>query len=384
MTRKSTRNSRKIIIGLIGDGVFHHSREILMGAKEWCLKQPAIQTKVFPPSRYIDDIHAQENNELDALVIFKMRAEELQAVRQSARHVVCTSSDSEGASIPSVIIDNQAIGRMAAQYFLHRRYSSFACAHRPSRSWSQDRINGFRETLREAGHEPAIFEFEEDITPLEAVLAAPRPVAVFCPSDIIARRLIDRMVEMDIHIPREMAVLGVDDDPYQNCLCSIPLSSVRLPGHMIGSLAAELAYRLSKGEPAPKEPVRTQPIRIVSRLSTDFYTTKDAIVLRALKTIDRQIHSIHGTEDLVRLVGIPRRTLDFRFRSQLGHTIHEELTLARLNKAREYLASTDMNADEIAERIGLSEGRMLTLLLKRKAGMTPSEFRRSTLPRLSP
>jgi len=46
-----------------------------------------------------------------------------------------------------------------------------------------------------------------------------------------------------------------------------------------------------------------------------------------------------------------------------------------VDQASLLLATTDLNADEIASRIGLSDARMLTLLFKRVTGITPSTYR---------
>jgi LacI family transcriptional regulator len=378
--RRAAGATGEVRIWLVADGIYHHGREILMGAKEWCLRQPAIRTRILQPKGLLDEATLEtDERPADAMVVFTLDDAQLEAARQLAPWVVTTSPEygPNDGELPRVVADDHAVGREAAEYFLRRGYQSFACIHRTNRLFSTNRITGFKARIEEASLHPLVIEMTGIFPGLNALADLPRPLAVFAPSDVLARRLIDRLQHMNLHIPRDVAVLGVDDDPYQDSLSAVPLSSVRLAGHSIGAVAAELAHQLASGARPPEQPLLVPPVGIASRLSTDNIACQDKLVAKALGLIQREIRSLLGAEDLVSRIGIPRRTLEWRFRKELGRTIHEELSHARLQKARELLATTDLTAEEIAARIGLSEGRMLTLLFKRMAGMTPTEFHRS-------
>jgi DNA-binding LacI/PurR family transcriptional regulator len=47
------------------------------------------------------------------------------------------------------------------------------------------------------------------------------PVGIFCYNDCVAADIVDACIEVGIRIPKEAAVLGVDDGPHRLRLCSI-------------------------------------------------------------------------------------------------------------------------------------------------------------------
>ena len=179
----------------------------------------------------------------------------------------------------------------------------------------------------------------------------PKPLAVFAPSDGLARILIEQLIDLNIHIPRDVAVLGVDDDPYQNSLSPIPLSSVQLPGHRIGEMAAEKLFNWIEKKKTPQPVRKMKPVRVVTRLSTDNAYCDDEFVADALDIINEQLPDLKSTDDLVQRLKVSRRTLEWRFRKELGHTVNDELTHARIESARVLLSTTNLTGEQIAHRV---------------------------------
>jgi two-component system response regulator YesN len=64
-------------------------------------------------------------------------------------------------------------------------------------------------------------------------------------------------------------------------------------------------------------------------------------------------------------------------RRQLGTSFVEYLSDYRIARAEELLASSDMRSYEVAEAVGYSDARYFASLFKKRAGMTPSEYRES-------
>lgn len=141
-----------------------------------------------------------------------------------------------------------------------------------------------------------------------------------------------------------------------------------------GAGSEELLLWLEKKK-KPQSVWKLKPIRVITRLSTDNAYCDDELVADALDIINEQLPDLKSTDDLVQRLKVSRRTLELRFRKELGHTINDELSQARIEKARALLSTTDLTGEQIAHQVGLSEGRMLTLLLKRKTGQTPTEYR---------
>ncbi len=63
------------------------------------------------------------------------------------------------------------------------------------------------------------------------------------------------------------------------------------------------------------------------------------------------------------------------FKSQTGHTFVEYLTKVRVEKAMEMLKATGMKTYEIAEKVGYGDPHYFSLIFKKTAGCTPSEYR---------
>jgi LacI family transcriptional regulator len=374
-------NKEKICIALVNDGTFHHGREILMGAKNWCVRHGNIRTRIFANSVAHFKSHPEvlsEGAPFDVAITFAANKELVDLLRKVSSRIVNTCTETICADLPSIETDDFAIGKEAANYYLRRKYTSFAHISKASKIWSVQRNAGFTKQIEEAGHHSVAIEWNESGASYQQLVGLPRPLAVFAPSDPIARGTIERILDHGVHVPRDISVLGVDDDPYQNALCSIPLSSVRLPGHRVGELAAEMAYSWICNNKTPPMMTGLKPIDVVTRLSTDHAFCDDELVADALELISENIKELTCTDDLVSRLKKPRRTLEWHFRKELGHSIHEELSHARIENARKLLATTPLTCEEVAHKVGLSEGRILTLLFKRKLGITPSQYRGHT------
>jgi LacI family transcriptional regulator len=95
----------------------------------------------------------------------------------------------------------------------------------------------------------------------------PRPFAAFVAMDRMAVQLCDGCRIHQLHIPRDVAILGVDNNRFFCESCTPPLSSVILPGQEMGYAAAELLAKRMAGEEVPQF-TRLAPIGIKERNST--------------------------------------------------------------------------------------------------------------------
>jgi AraC-like DNA-binding protein len=63
------------------------------------------------------------------------------------------------------------------------------------------------------------------------------------------------------------------------------------------------------------------------------------------------------------------------FKKHTGYTPNEFLILARLNKAKEYLRTTDFSVGEVAEKVGVENVSHFINLFKKNEGVTPNAYR---------
>ena len=80
----------------------------------------------------------------------------------------------------------------------------------------------------------------------------------------------------NIRVPDKIAILGVDNDEIICNLSDPPLSSISQNIVRGGFEAAALIEHLLNDEEATYQDVVLQPVNIINRLSTDFYSTTDA------------------------------------------------------------------------------------------------------------
>ena len=76
-------------------------------------------------------------------------------------------------------------------------------------------------------------------------------------------------------------------------------------------------------------------------------------------------------------IGMSRAALAKRFKELVGQTLFEYLTDLRMQRARETLAATAMPIHEVANLVGYASELAFTKVFKKRAGMTPTKFRKS-------
>ncbi len=102
--------------------------------------------------------------------------------------------------------------------------------------------------------------------------------------DFKGQQLLDVCRELDVAVPEQVAVIGVDNDARLCRLCTPPLSSVIPDTHRTGYEAAQLLDRMMRGEKSA-EGVLIPPLGIAERQSSDVYAIDDADIVAALRFI---------------------------------------------------------------------------------------------------
>jgi len=75
----------------------------------------------------------------------------------------------------------------------------------------------------------------------------PRPTAVACAHDGLARNVIDEVKKLGLHVPEDLAVVGFDDSHFAKTT-DPPLTTVRVPVAEQGKLATEMLFAKINGE----------------------------------------------------------------------------------------------------------------------------------------
>jgi LacI family transcriptional regulator len=279
------------------------------------------------------------------------------------------------------------IGQMAAEYFLEKGFHHFAFAGVARDAlWAKRREEGFLQRLTEAGYDCSIHRLPEvtrdrhwdrQLIQLKKWLQSlPKPVAVLACDDDRGREVLEACQDASLAVPEDVAVLGVDND---ELLCEIsdpPLSSIALDTQRGGYEAAAALDRLMAGQPVSNRRILVEPTRVVSRRSTDVFALQDRPIAMAVRFINDHVRHSIGVIDVMRYVGLSRRTLEVRFRKVMGRSVLEEITRSRLERARHLLLETDLPIQAVAESVGLKDANYLARVFHRETGMSPTAFRR--------
>ena len=114
--------------------------------------------------------------------------------------------------LPTVLPDDEAVGRLAYRYLRDRGFRAFGFAGHPTVCWSEARGRGFVDAAAADGH-PCPASLAIDTVSADWLAALPRPAAVLAANDRYAWAALDAAHHAGVNVPESVALLGVDDDP---------------------------------------------------------------------------------------------------------------------------------------------------------------------------
>ena len=284
-----------------------------------------------------------------------------------------------------VLLDAFAHGAVGAKHLLNCRcYSSYGFVRsRFEYNWSRLRQEGFAETIRTAGEKPLCYELPPGETQMHDTVALrdwlatlPKPAAVMADDDMRAAQVVAACHDGGMNVPRDVAVLGVDDDPYYALHTRPPLSSV-LPEHAAaGYLSARELDRIIKSKETLTIPRRffVSPKGVVARESTRPVSASVSLARRAVAFI--QSNAANGIKviDVVHHLRCSRRIAEARFKQVKRQTIAEFIAECRLDEVKQRLKSSATVA-EIAVQCGFKSPAHLSRLFKQRIGQSISDWR---------
>jgi len=290
-----------------------------------------------------------------------------------------------------VLADNQAVGRLAAAYFLERRFSRLLFVSSARYRFERDRWAGFRAAAE--AHKPGprigwytleggrwLDDAGERTMSHDAfnqmLRDADEPIGVFAASDRPGMEMADRCRTIGLGVPERVAILGCDNNTYLCESCEPPLSSVMLPGEKLGHEAAKLLHAMMDGTPTPRELIVLPPVGIQTRHSTDITAIADRPIADALSLMRQRATEHLNVVDLADAVHMDRRTFYRHFRKAIGRTPLAELYRLRVEHARQRLIATNADIYTIAIESGFPDADTFTRRFREHTGMTPSAYRR--------
>jgi len=260
--------------------------------------------------------------------------------------------------VPSVVPDDRAIGGLAAEHFVRRRYAALLYAGVRSYSCSEARYEGFRREAEQHGCRAIALPRATLTSHLQewsdVLREVPKPAGIFCVDDHTARRTVALCRRMDLKIPDDIAIIGVGDSQLDSFFAGISISSIELPHGRIGYEAAELLAQQLRGGTLPASRVTVAPRGLKLRETTGVGAL-NSLVGRAINYIESNLSSNITVEDLVTHTHASRRLLELRFRETIGRSPHQEITRLRMTCARRQLRDPALSIADVAAGCGYPE-----------------------------
>jgi LacI family transcriptional regulator len=296
-----------------------------------------------------------------------------------------------GATTPYFFTNNEMIAGMAADHFSARGFRHFAfCgyAKNPINGWSEEREQAFLRYLEIQRFPCSIYVDRNESTrrwsSIQHSLAKwlrslPKPVGVLAANDSRGHQVLEACRAFNLRVPEEVAVIGVNNDELLCQLSSPALTSIEHGTKRMGYDAATLLDRLMSGKKSAQRRFVVDPVRIVTRQSTDILAIEDGTVAKAMSFI--QEHALDGIKvpNVVSALGVSRSGLEARFTKAVGYTPRTAIRRIQLERIRQLISDTTLPLKQIAATAGFRSVQHMTTLFGKTFHQSPAEYRKRAI-----
>lgn len=292
-------------------------------------------------------------------------------------------------SIPRVVTDNRAIGKLAAEHFRDHGYREVFALGPGDIPMYRERLDALTEFMEEDGGSVTVLQTSETMQP--SVLDELRSIArrrerrleelslgFFAYQDNMAAEMISLCLRNELRIPENVAVLGVDNDDLINVGLSVGLSSIDSDQEGLGIRAANVLRDMLDPSQckAKAEVIRHSPKEVITRRSTDCYAVRNPLVSDALHWIHNNFHKGIQAVDVAEAMGVTQQGLQKSFAANYLRTPGQEIRLQRVQAVAHLLSCTDARLEEIAINSGFYSMDTLFNSFRKAYGITPGKYRK--------
>ena len=383
--------SKRAHVALIVETSIHYGRQVLRGVTRYLQSHSTWSVFLEQRELWTSPPTWLKSWRGDGVICRKTTPELAVAMRKAGVPLVDLSDATPALGLPRIESNHHTMGQLAADHLLERGFTRLAFCGFSDQNWSVQRREGFVARLAERGQTCVIWESpwtgpqvraweREQDTITRWLQSLPRPAGIFACSDMRGQHVLDACQRIDLAVPEEMAVIGVDDDAVLCNLCQPPLTSVVPNAERVGYEAAVLLDRLMAGGKAPAAPLLIEPVGVTTRQSTDVLAIDDPAVAAVVRFIRERACQGCSMKEVERHSVLSRSLLERRFRRYLGRSPQAEIRAVQLKKVRQLLAESDLPLEKIAGLAGYSHPEYMSVVFKRETGHTPGEYRVSANP----
>lgn len=295
-------------------------------------------------------------------------------------------------NVPYVATDNNALIQLAFKHLSEKGLQNFAFYGLPKGTdyrWAHERCKSFNNIIDEneyfgsvyLGHETNIKTWQNDMDLLaEWIINVPKPIGIIAVTDARARLLLQVCDLLDIMVPEQVSIIGIDNEALTSYLTKIPLSSIEQGGKKMGYQAAKWLHKLMLNPEQycaeKNKKIIIPPVRVIERQSTDYQSVNDPYVIRAMHFIRHNAYKGIKVDQVLDYVGISRSNLENRFKSERIKSIHQEIHDTKLKKACYLLKTSELSVEDIAYACGYQSPHYLYAVFKKDLDSTPNEYRK--------
>jgi LacI family transcriptional regulator len=332
----------------------------------------------------------------DGIVAVVLNPADREVARDLPIPVVTFAGALQDPGVPRVMVNNPAVGRVAADHLMACGFARFGYYGLRQVAYSRSRGAGLLERLADLGVDTradcSIHLSPSSLTPnrpwqdeMEKLLAwvstLRPPVGLLAANDQRARMLVEACRQAGLRVPEDMAVLGVDNDQVACEFSDPPLSSIACDWYRVGFESARLLDGLIAGGKPPHADLLIDPKGVVRRRSTDVQIIDHPAVAKAAAYVREHVGENFGVEAMLRETRITRRNLELNFKRALGCTPHQYICRARVEHAKQLLLRPQrLKLTSIARQCGFHDLRRFRMVFRRVEGLSPIEFRRQHHP----
>ena len=266
---QALRTNRSKLIGLLSEEIATtpHAGRIILGAqnaaREHDLTLVIINTeREADGSSHREDVQALIDRQVDAILYATMyhRTVSLPPNLQATPAVLIDATDRAGI-VPAVVPDEVGGAVAAVTHLVEAGHTRIGFLNNDDDVPATHlRLAGYRRVLEQHGipfDESLVLQSPSETLPgyglARELLARPdRPTALFCYNDRMAMGAYRAASELGLDIPRDLSVVGFDNQELIAANLFPGLTTVALPHYEMGAWAVETLVRLLDDETAPR------------------------------------------------------------------------------------------------------------------------------------
>lgn len=297
---------------------------------------------------------------------------------------------------PRVLYDHAQSAQLVADHFISLGFTNFIY-YEDFDNWSfEERGNAFVDALQHAGHTCNWLRWRQpsDLTVAaryqewkrkrkwlaSELRNAPKPVAVFAPSDWMAVDILETCENVGLSVPEQVAIVGADNLLLAADVMRTPITTVDPNLEAMGYRGAALLDDLMDGKPMPQDPIRVAPAGLIVRKSSDLMAINHPGIARSLQHIQKHFHEPVSVSDLAKLAAMSLRGFHQMFVKHVGRSPGNELHRIRIEHAKRLLISSTEKTEAVARKCGYQNINSFWVSFRKATGLTPKQYRQKFSP----